>query len=95
MERGRCFPAGHASAGYAWVALYFFFLAAAPRWRWLGLSTGLEYDPGIYSDTAELVALARVASKYGGRYISHMRWAARDHADGWFARALERHGKRR
>ncbi|MCA0395616.1 MAG: phosphatase PAP2 family protein [Proteobacteria bacterium] len=41
MERGRCFPAGHASAGYAWVALYFFFLAAAPRWRWLGLSTGL------------------------------------------------------
>lgn len=39
----------------------------------LGLSTGLEYDPGYYSDTAELVALARVASKYGGMYISHMR----------------------
>ena len=41
MERGRCFPAGHASAGYAWLALYFFFLAVAPRWRWAGLSTGL------------------------------------------------------
>ena len=59
-------------------------LAADMRAGALGLSTGLEYDPGIYSDTAELVALARVASKYGGRYISHMRsedrevWAALD-----------------
>jgi N-acyl-D-amino-acid deacylase len=39
----------------------------------LGLSTGLEYDPGIYSNTDELVALAKVASASGGRYISHMR----------------------
>ncbi|MEQ1932315.1 MAG: D-aminoacylase [Fimbriimonadaceae bacterium] len=39
----------------------------------LGLSTGLEYDPGYYSDTAELVALARVASEHRGLYISHMR----------------------
>jgi N-acyl-D-amino-acid deacylase len=39
----------------------------------LGLSTGLEYDPGIYSTRAELVALARVAARYGGRYISHIR----------------------
>jgi len=38
---GRCFPAGHASAGYAWVALYFFFLATRPRLRWLGLGIGL------------------------------------------------------
>ncbi|MBS0557145.1 MAG: D-aminoacylase [Proteobacteria bacterium] len=59
-------------------------LAADMRAGALGLSTGLEYDPGIYSDTAEIVALARVASKYGGRYISHMRsedrqvWAALD-----------------
>lgn len=41
MGRGRCFPAGHASAGYAWMALYFFFLAVAPRWRWLGLGIGV------------------------------------------------------
>jgi len=40
MPRGRCFPAGHASGGYAWLALYFFFLATAPRWRWAGLSAG-------------------------------------------------------
>ncbi len=39
----------------------------------LGLSTGLEYDPGIYSSTQEVIELAKVASAYGGRYISHMR----------------------
>ena len=39
----------------------------------LGLSTGLEYDPGIYSATPEVVALAREAAAVGGRYISHMR----------------------
>jgi N-acyl-D-amino-acid deacylase len=39
----------------------------------LGLSTGLEYDPGIYSDTEEVVALAKVAGAMGGRYISHTR----------------------
>ncbi len=39
----------------------------------LGLSTGLEYDPGIYSTTEEVVELARVAAGYGGRYVSHMR----------------------
>lgn len=39
----------------------------------LGLSTGLEYDPGIYATTEEVVALARVASEAGGRYASHIR----------------------
>jgi len=39
----------------------------------LGLSTGLEYDPGIYSSRDELLALAKVAARYGGRYISHVR----------------------
>jgi len=39
----------------------------------LGLATGLEYDPGIYSDPEEVVALARVAAARGGRYISHIR----------------------
>lgn len=44
----------------------------------LGLSTGLEYDPGIYSDRAEVLALAKVASAAGGRYISHIRSEDRD-----------------
>jgi len=39
----------------------------------LGLSSGLEYDPGSYSTPAELVDLARVAAPQGGRYISHVR----------------------
>jgi N-acyl-D-amino-acid deacylase len=39
----------------------------------LGLSTGLEYDPGIYSDPSEVVALARVLRDYDARYSSHMR----------------------
>ncbi len=39
----------------------------------LGLSTGLEYDPAIYSTPAEVMALAKTAAGLGGRYISHMR----------------------
>jgi N-acyl-D-amino-acid deacylase len=39
----------------------------------LGLSTGLEYDPGIYSSRGELIDLARVSAAHGGRYISHIR----------------------
>ena len=39
----------------------------------IGLSSGLEYDPGIYSRTAELIELAKEAAIVGGRYISHMR----------------------
>ena len=38
-----------------------------------GLSSGLEYDPGFYSSTGELIALARVAADHGGFYMSHMR----------------------
>jgi N-acyl-D-amino-acid deacylase len=37
------------------------------------LSTGLEYDPGIYSDRGEVLTLARAAAEMGGRYISHIR----------------------
>jgi N-acyl-D-aspartate/D-glutamate deacylase len=38
-----------------------------------GMSTGLIYNPGTYSKTDELVALARVAAKHGGFYASHIR----------------------
>lgn len=41
LGRGLCFPAGHAGAGYSWVALYFFLQRMAPRWRWIGLAVGL------------------------------------------------------
>ncbi len=38
-----------------------------------GLSTGLEYNPGRYSETREVVALTRMVKPYGGFYISHER----------------------
>jgi len=39
----------------------------------LGLATGLEYDPGIYSAPEEVVELSKVAKQFNGRYISHIR----------------------
>ena len=39
----------------------------------LGLSTGLEYEPGIYSAKVEVLALAEQTAQLGGRYISHIR----------------------
>ncbi len=39
----------------------------------VGFSTGLIYIPGTYSNTEEVVALAKAASKHGGVYASHMR----------------------
>ena len=38
-----------------------------------GFSTGLIYIPGTYSDTPEVIALAKAAGKHGGVYASHMR----------------------
>jgi len=38
-----------------------------------GLSSGLIYPPGIYCKTWELVELAKVVSKHGGIYASHIR----------------------
>jgi N-acyl-D-amino-acid deacylase len=39
----------------------------------VGFSTGLEYVPGTYSNTAEVIALAKAAAGHGGVYTSHMR----------------------
>jgi N-acyl-D-amino-acid deacylase len=39
----------------------------------VGLSTGLQYVPGTYAGTGEIVALARVAGANGGVYASHLR----------------------
>lgn len=38
-----------------------------------GLSTGLEYTPGRYTPTNEVVAMARVVARHGGLYASHVR----------------------
>jgi N-acyl-D-amino-acid deacylase len=39
----------------------------------VGLSTGLEYLPGMFAKTEEIVELAKVAARYGGVYATHMR----------------------
>jgi N-acyl-D-amino-acid deacylase len=39
----------------------------------LGVSSALIYPPNIFAKTDELIALAQVASKYGGLYATHMR----------------------
>ncbi len=44
----------------------------------LGLSTGLVYVPANFAKTEEVIALAKVAARYGGIYVSHMR----DEAEG-------------
>ncbi len=39
----------------------------------MGLGSSLIYAPADYASTEELIALAKVASAYGGMYITHMR----------------------
>jgi len=53
-----------------------------------GLSTGLRYIPGFYSNTDEVVALSKVAADSGGIYTSHLREEGIGLLDG-VAEALE------
>ena len=39
----------------------------------LGLSTGLMYEPGMFSETEEVTELAREVAPFGGIYDSHVR----------------------
>jgi N-acyl-D-amino-acid deacylase len=39
----------------------------------LGLSTSLQYVPDRFATTEEIVELAKIASRYGGIYITHQR----------------------
>ncbi|WP_421569694.1 phosphatase PAP2 family protein [Stenotrophomonas sp. PD6] len=61
-----CFPAGHASAGYAWLALYFFALEVWPRWRYpaLGLAAAMGMLFGISQQLR------------GAHFMSHDVWTA-------------------
>ncbi len=43
-----------------------------------GLSTGLDYAPGAFADTEELVALAEVSARLGGFYHTHTRSSLRE-----------------
>jgi N-acyl-D-amino-acid deacylase len=39
----------------------------------MGIGSSLIYAPAFYAETEELIELCKVASEYGGMYISHMR----------------------
>jgi N-acyl-D-amino-acid deacylase len=39
----------------------------------LGFSVGQIYVPGLYSSTEEIIELSKVAAKYNGIYVTHMR----------------------
>ncbi|MHA1746357.1 MAG: N-acyl-D-amino-acid deacylase family protein [Promethearchaeota archaeon] len=49
-----------------------------------GLSTGLDYLPGSYGTTEEIIELAKVAKEYEGMYVSHFR--------GYHAETYEKNG---
>lgn len=42
----------------------------------VGMSTGLVSPPGTYSETSEIIALARIVARHGGLYASHIRGEA-------------------
>ena len=59
-----CFPAGQASAGYAWICCYFFGLHYQSKWRWAGLTIPLL--AGIILGVAQQIR--------GAHFISHDLW---------------------
>jgi N-acyl-D-amino-acid deacylase len=54
-----------------------------------GMSTGLDYPPGSYADTAELVGLCREAARLGGIYHTHVRYSLGDRFLDPFREAIE------
>jgi N-acyl-D-amino-acid deacylase len=49
----------------------------------IGLSSGLEYDPGHYADPMELESLAAVVARHGGAYFSHVRDEEKEAFEAW------------
>ncbi len=66
LPHNKCFPAGHASGGYAWMSLYFFFSMARPRWRMYGLGIGV-FAGLIFGIGQQL---------RGAHFLSHDLWTA-------------------
>ena len=54
-----------------------------------GMSTGLDYPPGSYADTDELVALSEEVGRLGGFYHTHVRYSLGDRFLDPFREALE------
>lgn len=64
LDASGCFPAGHASAGYAWVSMYFFLRQVKPALRWWGLGAGLAF--GLVFGLAQQLR--------GAHFMSHDLW---------------------
>lgn len=64
FRHGACFPAGHASAGYAWFGLFFVALEHLPRRRWLIL--GAVLGLGLVFGVAQ--------QSRGAHFVSHDLW---------------------
>lgn len=62
---GECFPAGHASAGYAWLGLYYVARAWRPRWRWAVLGAVLALG----------TAFGLAQQLRGAHFLSHDLWS--------------------
>ena len=54
-----------------------------------GVSSGLDYPPGSYADTAELAALSEEAARHGGIYHTHVRYQLGDRYLDPFREAIE------
>jgi len=54
-----------------------------------GMSTGLDYPPGSYGNTAELTELSREAARLGGIYHTHVRYSLGDKFLDPFREALD------
>ncbi len=63
---GRCFPAGHASAGFAFVGGWFVFRRKSPQiaWAWLGTALTAGFAFGIAQQLR------------GAHFMSHTLWTA-------------------
>jgi len=61
---GDCFPAGHASGGYAWIAFYFLGVHLQSCWRWAGLAFALSIGL-IFGISQQL---------RGAHFVSHDLW---------------------
>lgn len=75
-DAGRCFPSGHASAGFALISLYFLGrVIDRPRVARFGLIAAIVFG----------TAFSAVRVAQGAHFVSHNLWAA---AIDWFAAAL-------
>ncbi|MDR2508339.1 MAG: phosphatase PAP2 family protein [Candidatus Accumulibacter sp.] len=72
LKAGRCFPSGHASSGYLWLAWFFALRPVRRRSARLALAAGL-FLGGLFG-------LSRMAQ--GAHFLSHVLWSL------WFAWAI-------